>query len=145
MIHLEKLTRETSQLIRKWRNHDRNFFKDKNLITHKQQDEWFSKNLIDLSYWYFIVYKNSIPIGCIGFSIVNKDEAHIESVILGDKLYSGMGCMSDALQKTISCFPFKKYSLSVIKTNASAIKFYEKNGFTVASEDSECYIMNRLD
>lgn len=141
MIHLEKISHDTIHLMRKWRNHDHMSFRDRNLITHNQQEEWYIKYLSDLNYWYFIVYFGNVPIGSIGLSRIDTDEAHIESLILGDKSYSRRGLMSDALEQMMTIFPFKKYSLKVLKNNLVAIEFYKKNGFAVASEIESCYIM----
>ena len=95
-----------------------------------------------MEYWYFIVEVNTKLIGVLGFSVVDGGEAHIESVILGESQYAKRGYMSEALQKMMTVFPFQKYTLKVIKNNKKAIKFYEKNGFGIAEETEDCYIMS---
>lgn len=143
MIHLEKIDYNIIHLIRKWRNHDRVFFHDKNLITHNQQEEWYKKYLKDNTEWRFVIYYNDIPIGTIGFSILPNSEAHIETVILGEKEYDRKGYMSEALRQLMLMFPFKKFSLEVQKTNIIAVTFYKKNGFAIAFEKDDCYIMTK--
>jgi len=141
MILLEKLTESTCQLMRKWRNHNRVFFVDRRIITHNEQEKWFKKYLSNERLWLFIVYLREIPIGSIGFSIVDKDTAQVELLMLGDKERAEKGYMTEALQKMLTMFSFKKWQLYVLKENKIAKKFYEKNGFAVDKEEDGCYIM----
>lgn len=143
MIFLEKLTGETIQLVRKWRNKNRHYFIHKQLITHKQQEKWYEQYIRDLGRWYFIVCCDDKKIGFIGMSCISNDEARIETVLLGEEEYRRNGYMGVALEKIMTLFPYKTYSLLVLKNNAVAISFYKKNGFTVVNENDTCYIMHK--
>lgn len=141
MIWLQKLTPETAQIMRKWRNQNREYFRDRHLITYNEQEKWIEKYLKDMTYWYFIVVQDTKPVGCIGFSIVSSEEAHIESVILGEKEIARHGVMSEALKRVMAIFPFKVYTLKVLKDNKKAIHFYEANGFSIKDDIEDCYLM----
>ena len=143
MIELRKLDSEHIQLMRKWRNQNREYFRDQKLITFKQQEGWFEKYLSNVEYWYFIIYVCEIPIGVIGFSIISKEEAHIESVILGEKRFEKHGYTGEALEKVMSIFPFKVYSLKVLRDNKKAISFYQKHGFSIKNDDGVCFLMSK--
>ena len=92
-----------------------------------------------------MVEVNNFQIGCIG---IRKKEKFwdIYNVILGEKKFGKKGYMSIALDLVVN-YAKKIFELpielSVLKKNP-AIKWYEKNGFSVIGEYENYYKMRKL-
>jgi RimJ/RimL family protein N-acetyltransferase len=142
MITLRKLTEKDAEMLQKWRNKNRHFFVQTNEVSRKQQEAWFQQYLENPSDLMYVVVEDTKPIGCLGLAI-NNGEAEIQRVMLGEKEYAQQGEMSKALQLLMRTFGFEKYTLQVLKTNKTAIHFYQKNGFVVIGEHDACFVMEK--
>jgi hypothetical protein len=130
------------EYLRELKNSHREYFFHKLEISHQQQFEWFAEYQSRLNDFMFIVSLNNVRLGCMGIRL--RDNAwDVYNVILGDQRYKGAGWMGRAFQAMLSFsigIHQAPIGLSVLKNNP-AIWWYEKNGFKVASEFSDHFMM----
>ena len=130
------------ELLRKWKNDNKQYFFFDKIINPDQQLEWyrnFSKRENDFM---FIVELDTKRIGCMGFRQINKT-IDIYNVILGEKQYSQQKVMSNAFQLMISNIK-EKFALEifakVLKSNP-ALRWYLKNGFRVSGKKDKYFLI----
>ncbi len=116
--------------LRQWKNAHRSLFFFQDIISSDQQQKWFQEYLERQNDYMFMVVYKFIPIGCMGFRLING-EADIYNVILGRPAMGGKGLMSHALRLMCSYIHSEwtpQIALKVLKTNP-AVKWYKMNHF----------------
>ncbi len=104
--------------------------------TLKKQTEWFDKYKKDNCKKFFTIYHNTIPIGLVGFSNINKSSrvANI-FIMIGENDYKRMGYGKEALNYLIDYgfnkLNLQKINLGVVEKNLPAVKLYKKLGFKI--------------
>ncbi len=133
------------ELIRKWRNENRQHFFYKGIIKPRQQIEWFQSYLDNEKENIFVVEFKGTGVGCIGFRFMNNS-IDIYNVILGDKKFGGRGIMGRALRLMCSYILdnyHEEVTLMVLPENSKARLWYVNNGFE-EKEIKEDYIPMKL-
>lgn len=141
-IVLKPLHYNNLELVRKWRNENRNFFIHNEIISSEGHKRWYNQYKTDPTDTIFIIYNNKQPIGTISLSFSDHG-VEIGRVILGEKEFSRKGIMGVALELLISKINNKRIFLKVLKTNTIAINFYKKHNFVITSEKNNRYLMER--
>jgi len=144
-LALRAIENEDIELIRKWRNENRQYFFYKEVIKPEQQIDWFKSYQNKEKENIFIVEYDGIKIGCIGFRFMNNS-VDVYNVILGNKKYGGRGIMGRALRLMCS-FIVDNYrngiTLMVLPDNNKARLWYASNGFEQTGIKEE-YIAMKL-
>ena len=146
-VQLKPLTRENIELLRRWRNENREYFVTQDIITSDMQNNWFeniySKNVDDTIY---VVYSGDKPVGTLAM-IKRGDDYEMGRVMLGEKKHKRKGVMGQATEQLLSEFSTEDESqrvfLEVLKGNEPAINFYKKHGFVECGENETELIMER--
>ena len=132
---LKAVTYEDIEILRRWKNENRQCFFYQDHISEKQQYSWFTDFSKRKDDFIFILKFIETNIGCIGFRLLD-DVIDIYNVIIGDKNFLSKGFMSIALQTLCSfikdCYP-NEITVRVLRNNP-AIAWYEKNYFKT------CYV-----
>lgn len=136
-VNLIPLKKTDIEIIRKWRNQNRQYFFDKSFISKKQQTQWYTKvystNPYDLIF--IIQTAKGNLIGTISLCHIDpqKKEAEYVRMLIGNKRYRKKGYAKDAsialLNYAFTKMKLKRIYLSVIKTNINAIMLYRYLGF----------------
>ena len=119
-----------------WKNNNREFFFNHNIITSEQQLNWYKNYLQRENDFMFVVIVNDVSVGCMGIRKI-ENEWDVYNVILGRSEYGGNGIMFKCFQnmlKYINQLDKLPITLKVLKNNP-AIGWYEKNGFNKKKED----------
>jgi len=130
-LELRTIEKKDIELIRKWRNENRQHFFYKGIIKPLQQIEWFKSYLGNEKENIFIVGYKGIKVGCIGFRFMNNS-IDVYNVILGEKKFGGMGIMCRALRLMCSYIVDNYHEdiiLMVLPENNKARLWYINNGF----------------
>lgn len=134
--------------LREWKNSKRQFFFHTDLISPKQQNEWYERYMARPHDYMFVVVVGGQEIGCLGIRL-QEGEWDVYNVILGNPSYENKGFMSRALNLMLR-FAYGKQSfpirLKVLKKNP-AVAWYQKNAFSIISEGDHYFVMqyeNRL-
>jgi len=145
-VKLETIGPGDLELIRNWKNENRQaFFYDK-VISSQEQEKWYESYIDRNDDFIMLIKLNFEKIGCIGFRLIDG-AVDIYNVILGRKEYGGRGVMSRASQVLYSYIIdnySKEVTLKVLEKNMQAISWYKKNGFFEAGR-TENYIDLKLD
>tara|TARA_B100000029_G_scaffold14811_1_gene15293 strand:- start:2407 stop:2904 length:498 start_codon:yes stop_codon:yes gene_type:complete len=125
-----------------WKNENRFFFFHNSIISKEKQKNWYkSYSKRDQDYM-FIINVNNISVGCMGIRYLQK-KWDVYNIILGDLNFQKQGIMGKAFQKMLD-FAIKNHktdiTLKVLEHNP-AIKWYEKQGFTILEKNNDHYIM----
>lgn len=143
-IKLILLSEHMLETLRLWRNENRFYFINQEIITPNMQKKWFAQYQKNPNDTVYIVYFESKSVGVI--SVVKIGDAiKIGRLMLGDKSYKKRGIMGEALEKIITKNKDKKIFLEVLKNNSIAISFYRKNKFKVVEEKDKSLVMERFD
>lgn len=122
-------------LLREWKNSNRDSFFSDSLITPSQQKEWFSSYLDrGFDYMFIAVLNDNLRFGCLGARFFHGYEWDIYNVINGLNTTQRRGYMSSALRLLIdfcSCRTHSRVSLKVLRSNPAQY-WYLKNGFRLA-------------
>ncbi len=142
-IILQTIKEGDVELLRLWKNENRNaFFYDK-IISPKKQLRWFKKYLYSEDDYIFTVKYKEHKIGCLGFRLLG-DFIDIYNVILGNKKFGGKGLMGKASRLMYSYILdnyVKEITLKVLSGNIKAKSWYTNNGFIKVSKEDNCVIM----
>ena len=148
-VELRKLRKNDLKMLRFWRNANRKFFFNKDVVSPKMQINWYYdrylKNPNDTIY--IVLYKN-VPVGTLAMIKHDNGELEIGRVMLGEKKYARKGIMGKALELLLKLYEenntdMKRFFLEVIRTNKSAIEFYEKHGFKQIEEKADEIVMTK--
>jgi RimJ/RimL family protein N-acetyltransferase len=143
MTHLRKLDSFDTPWVVNWRNQNRHYFGTQSVLTTQGHRHWFHETYMQDpgDHMYLVVNGAGHGVGTIGIKIPSGE---IQRVLLGDREAPEPGLMSEALQELICLYGSTRcYSLRVRSDNARAIRFYEKNGFRLATEVGEWTHMYR--
>ncbi len=141
-IQLKTSDQEDLLNLRQWKNSQCEYFFYQDVISLKQQQNWFYSYLNRADDFMFIVMVGQVPIGCMGIRYIDS-EWDIYNVILGIDDFGKKGIMSKAFQSLLDFANATKQSpltLKVLKHNP-AVAWYQKNGFEIESDMSSYYRM----
>jgi RimJ/RimL family protein N-acetyltransferase len=140
-LRLRAVTADDAEHLRVWKNENRHFFFHKAEILPEQQRAWLEEHLNRPDDFMFVVELSMEPVGCMGFRIVDG-EADVYNVILGRRDLAGQGLMSASLRTMLRFAEGRSHrvSLKVLKDNP-AVAFYERNGFRIAQDQADHYLM----
>jgi len=133
------------ELLREWKNANRESFFFRKIITPEMQEEWFKSYQQRENDFMLVIVNNSERVGCIGFRRL-KDRIDLYNLIVGKTEDAGKGNMSGALD--LVCAEAKKrypglpIMVSVLRTNP-ALKWYAKRGFTTVAEHEDYVELER--
>jgi RimJ/RimL family protein N-acetyltransferase len=151
-VGIRLITEDDIELLREWKNANRNSFFYKQELSKIQQKTWFSAYLErENDYMFIASLDDGIKFGCLGCRYVDDKEWDIYNVINGDESTRRKGYMAHAIKKVIdfcNCRHRAKISLNVLNTNPARY-WYIKNGFIIThTTDSYCrmeYDVSKLD
>jgi RimJ/RimL family protein N-acetyltransferase len=128
---------EDAELLRSWKNANREGFFFKAEISPEAQATWMAGYLERPADHIFVVEWDRTPIGCMGVRIVDG-KGDVYNVILGEPQYAGQGLMSLGLRLMLEFARSltNDVGLKVLKGNA-AIRFYERNGFGIIADHDD--------
>jgi len=102
-MRLKELTRENSQLIRKWRNEDLAGFRTAYPLTVEMQDDFYNKAICNRNsshrYWAITAYELIQPsfIGMVGLTDIQQENGLAEISLIIHPDYRGKGCGEEAV------------------------------------------------
>jgi len=142
---LRAVAKEDTELLRKWKNCNREYFFNKEVISSSQQEEWYKGYMKRPEDFIFIAEFDGDIMGCMGFRLLDN-EIDIYNVILGQERFRGKGLMGRSL-RMLCCYITDNYTndvtLKVLAAN-TARKWYAKNGFIETGRQDD-YIIMKLD
>jgi len=130
-IILKSIALQDQEILRTWKNKNKEYFFFKEEINQEMQQVWFNGYLRDPNNYMFIIEYNLRSVGCIGFK-VTPEGADIYNVILGDDAFAKSGIMSRSMKIMCSYIIEKGISrifLKVLQINRIAYEWYLKNSF----------------
>jgi RimJ/RimL family protein N-acetyltransferase len=142
-VRLRSAAAGDAERLRAWKNAHRASFFHQQEIGPEEQERWLEGYLARDHDFLFVVEKDGEPVGCMGVRLFGA-AADVYNVILGVPEAGGQGVMSAALgrlcrfARTLA----EEVSLKVLKDNAPARAFYEKNGFVVVDEADDHFQMS---
>ena len=136
---LRNIEQKDQNMLRQWKNKNRDYFFFKDEINAEMQQIWFEKYLNDSNNFLFAVEYNMTLIGCMGFK-VTPEGADVYNIILGNDSFAKSGIMSKAMKIMCSYIleiGIDKVFLKVLQSNKIAYEWYLKNSFSkkYSSED----------
>ena len=140
---LRSIEPSDAETLRIWKNQHKEYFFHKHDITINEQQSWIAALNERVNDHMFIVMDDQKPVGCIGARLY-KDFVDVYNVILGDKDYMGQHIMTNALWSVVAFSNLIYSNRSVIVRvlrNNSAIKWYEKIGFSIINYFDDHVIM----
>jgi RimJ/RimL family protein N-acetyltransferase len=146
-IVLRTINENDLELLRVWKNDNREYFFYKNIINPEEQVLWFKgyKNRKN-DYILVILYEDNL-IGCAGYRLIEDNQIDLYNIILSNKEFGGRGIMGESIRLLCSYILDNfagEISLKVLAGNLKAIKWYNDNGF-VELYDKENYTFMKLD
>ena len=141
-LHLRSVTSEDLDLLRHWKNQQKQFFFYQDEISPEQQLKWyeaFSQRPYDLLT--MTVYQNKV-FGCMGIRLL-EDHWDIYNVILGDVDFGKKGLMGRSFKVLINYaldLKLAPINLKVLKDNP-AVSWYQKQGFSITEKNSDHFSM----
>lgn len=145
-LRLRGIADKDLELLRRWKNSNRNSFFYKNKISRKDQKKWFQGFLTRSQDYMFMVEekigRSFKPVGCMGFRM---DEGGIDlyNIIRGIKYAASHVKMGDALHvicSYVTQYYKLKISCKVIGSNP-AVHWYKKNGFDIIQTQDNYVVM----
>jgi len=133
-VTLQTIAESDCENLRQWKNANRFSFFFQEIITPEQQAQWFRGYLGRENDYMFIVQREGLSVGCMGFRMLEHN-ADIYNVIRASPLPSGKGSMSHAMRLICSFLVAgfsSEISARVLRSNP-AIQWYRKNGFREAA------------
>lgn len=144
-LKLRQVKPDDLKYLMNWRNQDtiKKWFFSTDLITKKQQLDWYAKYLKDNTDIMFILerqeYPNT-PIGTAGLYQIDSlnHSAEFGRLMIGNQAALGKGLGKESTE-IICCFALNdlnldKIYLEVFKKNKKAVKIYDQLGFTATKE-----------
>ena len=134
-LEVKSLTIDEIEVIRLWKNKNREFFFFSDEISKDMQLKWFESYQTRKEDYMFVLWLDNHPLGVIGLR-VTSETWDIYNVIRGNDALKGSGFMHKAL-KIIIDFALEQnampITLKVLKNNP-AVAWYLRNGFEVKEE-----------
>ena len=144
-VVLRTIEKKDIELLRKWKNDNREFFFHKKIINAEQQVKWYHFYLNNTDDYIFLVEYADSKIGCIGFRLIDN-VIDIYNVILGNKEFGGRGIMCRVLRLLCSYIMDiynKEITLKVLSENKARL-WYIQNGFIETGKGDD-HIFMKLD
>lgn len=127
---LQSIRGEDKELLRQWKNLNRERFFHREMITEEQQAAWFAGYQDRADDWMFLVIDHGEAVGCLGFRL-RSDDIDVYNVIRGRR-GSSAGAMHRALGvvigEAVGRYPGLPVRVRVMADNP-AIIWYGKCGF----------------
>lgn len=145
MITFKKLDTENKSqvnLLRKWRNENREHFIHQDIITKKMHEEWINNYKTSVNDFLFFIYSDDIPFATIGI-FIQDGCGEITRVMVGNKSYERKGLMAEAFDLFLKHFGLRNYKLAVLTKNNRARSFYERNGFNYSQIAEQYLVMGK--
>jgi ribosomal protein S18 acetylase RimI-like enzyme len=136
------------ELLRVWKNANRDAFFHRVEITPEDQRRWFAGFSQRTDAQMFILELDGVALGCVGFRFVASGSVDLFNLILGDVSTKRRGLMSafyGTLERELAQRGVSRVQLRVLRTNAPGIAFYERHGFTRydATDDGESFALEK--
>lgn len=133
---LRKIEESDLLMILDWRNHPsiRNNMYNTDEIKLEEHKSWFNSVLHDQTKQYFIFQIDNIPLGVIGFTLINKKFNNATwAFYASPEAPSGTGSKMEylALEYAFNSLKLHKLYCEVISFNQPVIKLHKKFGFEV--------------
>jgi RimJ/RimL family protein N-acetyltransferase len=142
-VRLRSISEDHVDLLRKWKNANKNSFFLKEEISDEQQRKWYRSFFERENDYMFLVEEKigteCIVVGCMGFRVAN-DIADIYNVIRGRESLN-QARMRDALLimcSYIKSLNYQKIGCKVLRDNP-AVGWYLSAGFVVEKDQGEYY------
>lgn len=140
-LKLLSITVEDQENLRLWKNCNRKYFFNQNVIELEQQLAWFESFLGRKDDYMFMVRNGETLVGCMGIRLLSEGW-DLYNLMLGNEQSRGKGLMSRALRLMLA-FAAKRspqpIQLRVLKSNPAAT-WYDKNGFATVEVYSDCFL-----
>ena len=142
-ITLIPITNSNYEILRKWRNENREFFISSHEISEKEHLDWFNNYLKKGINDMYIISIDDKYVGNIRLTKVSDSMIEINNVLIGDISYRGKGVMSKTFDYIFSMYDKMSFQLEVLKTNTNAIDFYIRKGFKIVEEKNNIILMKK--
>ncbi|MEM5507014.1 hypothetical protein WNY81_19425 [Shewanella frigidimarina] len=121
--------------LRLWKNKHRNSFFHKEIISPKQQADWFDSYQSDSENKMFVVMLDGEAIGCMGYRI-KEGIIDVYNIMRGVETNNEKFKMSDAFKLMLNFIKhkYKKKITCVVLNENPAFNWYVKNEFVVKKE-----------
>lgn len=119
VLTIREIQEADLELIRKWRNNDREWFHNKDIITPEMQAGWYKRYLADDSDMLFMAEMDGVPIGIYGLINIRTKTAEAGRLIIGDKRYTGKKLGVDII-RLIWKYAFEELGVDEIYTDILA-------------------------
>lgn len=118
--------------LRLWKNKHRNSFFHREIITPKQQSDWFDSYLNDSENQMFVVILDGESIGCMGYR-TKEGIIDVYNIMRGIETSNKKFTMSDAFKLMLNFIKYKhqKKITCVVLNENPAFNWYLKNEFVV--------------
>ncbi len=123
------------RMMMKWRIKNQDCYIEQPKITLRSFKKWFYDYYIKKRrILFFVVNPGGKPIGHMGIAEMKGESCKLDNIIRGEE--GNKGVMSKALQEllVIATRMFKNIYVKVKTDNDHAIKFYERNGFSIVGK-----------
>lgn len=140
-VTLREITHLDSQHIVDWRNDPANarwFPKQEPWTVEAHRDWYYDVYLTDPAQNLYIVKRGQSLIGTVGMTIKNGS-GELERMMLGEKTLARGGYMRQGMRKLMEAYGLAHYWLRVMPDNEATIRFHQRNGFTITSDDGGSY------
>lgn len=145
-VQLRSIDVSDLDLLREWKNANRQYFFDREKISRDQQATWFAGFLRRSEDHMFMVQVDGSPIGCMGFRL-RAGEIDFYNIIRGRR-HIAPGVMHLALQHLIRIvqdeFPGLKVRVRVVAGNP-ATSWYRRCGFREVETVEDHVLMEWVD
>ena len=142
-VSIRLIQEEDIEMIRIWKNKNKDSFFDKNIITIEQQKQWYRAYRERPNDWLYIVTCGSIPIGTIGCRQIDGDYWDLYNVINGVEDFKKRGIMAKALHLVLE-FCHNTYRLPIrasVLRNNKALNWYLRNNFSIIDTQSDFFLL----
>ena len=129
-VRLKRLDQNLLETVRNWRNseHVKKYMHSNTNISPQMQSDWFNKAKNSTTAFYFVIYKDSRPLGLASVVDIDFDRGTCSTgMYIGDKEYLNTGISIEA-SIALGHFIFdklclKKIIISIKKDNKRAIRY----------------------
>ena len=143
LLNFTQLSLDEKELVLKWRNDERirKWMFSTELISLENHLSYIESLSSKKDRVYFLVKKNSLPIGVIDFTEITTSSAHIGLYSNPDIKGVGSLIMKEIVNYGFEKLKVKKLISEVFETNSKAIKLYERFDFMVIEKKKDLLIM----
>ncbi|MBI5403297.1 MAG: GNAT family N-acetyltransferase [Ignavibacteriae bacterium] len=142
-VKLRMIKEDEIEMLRIWKNNNADSFFYTKEISPDQQLKWYEGYISRDNDFMLAVYYQENLVGCIGFRILEDKLIDIYNVILGVEGFASKGIMARTMEM-LTTYLAGNYEFDitakVLITN-KAINWYKKNGFSIAEEKEDYYLI----